>query len=284
MDFGELRQQQQESARLMTYQSSSYNFERRERKTVILDVADTASASPLSSATEFSVNFLEPLLIDRLSDVYIDSVLTHNSLVCHDGSKMAFSLTINEFNINSNSASTASNQHLFNRILIPNDHSTIDDVNSCVVHKGKKMNYVCSLNPCRIGRLSGKVTDLAGNSMFSQHTNAAGSPDGGIIHYIKLDTALTSFTPAGSTVSFTSGTTAISGASGTFTTAFPMDKDAVELYFYSAGHTVDASGPDALNTPTVTVGTQSGIATTDNTYRQGDFPRMIVEFVVISRD
>ena len=28
----------------MTYQSSSYNFERRERKTVILDVADTASA------------------------------------------------------------------------------------------------------------------------------------------------------------------------------------------------------------------------------------------------
>ena len=121
---------------------------------------------------------MEPLLIDRLSDVYIDSVLTHNSLVCHDGSKMAFSLTINEFNINSNSASTASNQHLFNRILIPNDHSTIEDVNSCVVHKGKKMNYVCSLNPCRIGRLSGKVTDLAGNSMFSQHTNAAGSPDG----------------------------------------------------------------------------------------------------------
>ena len=55
---------------------------------------------------------------------------------------MAFSLTINEFNINSNSASTASNQHLFNQILIPNDHSTIEDVNSCVVFKGKK-NELC---------------------------------------------------------------------------------------------------------------------------------------------
>ena len=277
MDFGELRQQQQESARLMTYQSSRYNFERRERKTVILDVADTASANPLSSATEFSVNFLEPLVIDKLSDVYIDSVLTHNSVVCYDGSKMAFSLTINELNINSNSASTASNQHLFNRILIPNDHSSIDNVNSCVVHKGKKMNYVCSLNPCRIGRLSGKVTDLAGSSMFSNVNSA----DGGILHHIKLDTVsgLTTFVPAGSSVVFNTGTS----GSGDFVTAFPAEKESVELYFYSAGDTVDSTGPDALDSPTATVN-GVGYDTADGTYRQGDFPRMIVEFVVISRD
>ena len=280
MDFGELRRQQQESARLMMYQSSRYNFERRERKTVILDVADTASENPLSSATEFSVKFLEPLVIDKLSDVYIDSVLTHNSVVCHDGSKMAFSLSINEFNVNSNSASTASNQQLFNRILIPNDHSSTDDVNSCVVHKGKKMNYVCSLNPCRIGRLSGKVTDLAGNSIFSEHTsNQTGSGDGGILHHIKLDSGLTTFVAAGSSVVFNTGTS----GTGNFVTAFPAEKDSVELYFYSAGSTVDSSNPDALDSPTATVN-GVGYDTADGTYRQGDFPRMIVEFVVISRD
>ena len=276
MDFGQLRNQQQESARLMMYQSSRYNFERRERKTVILDVADTASNNPLSAATEFSVNFLEPLVIDKLSDVYIDSVLTYNSVVCHDGSKMAFSLSINEFNVNSNSASTASNQNLFNRILIPNDHSTTDDVNSCVVHKGKKMNYVCSLNPCRLSKLSGKVTDLAGNSIFS---SSASSGDGGILHHIKLDAALDSFVAAGSSVVFNAGTT----GTGDFVTAFPAEKGAEELYFYSAGSTVDSPNPDGLNTRTVTVGS-TGYVVTDNTYRQGDFPRMIVEFVVIARD
>ena len=277
MDFGELRQQQQESARLMTYQSSRYNFERRERKTVILDVADTASANPLSSATEFSVNFLEPLVIDKLSDVYIDSVLTHNSVVCYDGSKMAFSLTINELNINSNSASTASNQQLFNRILIPNDHSSIDDVNSCVVHKGKKMNYVCSLNPCRLSQLSGKVTDLAGNSIFS---SSASSADGGILHHIKLDSGLTTFVAAGSTVVFNAGAT---NGNGDFVTAFPAEKDSVELYFYSAGDTVNSAVATVLDSATATV-SGVGYDTADGTYRRGDFPRMIVEFVVISRD
>ena len=29
-----------------------------------------------------------------------------------------------------------------------------------VIHKGKKMNYVCSINPGKITKLSGKITDL----------------------------------------------------------------------------------------------------------------------------
>lgn len=277
MDFGQRRQQNQQSVRSMMYQNSNYDFERRERKTIILDVADTASTSPLSLATEFSVDFLEPLLIDKLSDVYIDSVLTHNSVVCHDGTKMAFSLRINEFNVNSNSASTASNQSLFNRVLIPNDHSSIDDVHSCVVHKGKKMNYVCSINPCRLSKLSGKVSDLSGGSMFGA---GPASADGGVLHFIKLSSGLTTFVAAGSSVSFAGGT----GGSGNFVTAFPMDKDAVDLYFYSNGSTVSATTPNALNSQDVTVDGATPITPTPDTYRKGDFPRMIVEFVVISRD
>ena len=277
MDFGQMRQHNQQSARSMMYQNSNYDFERRERKTIILDVADTASTSPLTLATEFSVDFFEPLLIDKLSDVYIDSVLTHNSVVCHDGTKMAFSLQINEFNVNSNSASTASNQSLFNRVLIPNDHSSIDDVHSCVVHKGKKMNYVCSINPCRLSKLSGKVTDLSGGSMFSGGTTSA---DGGALNYIKLGTALTTFVAAGSDVSFSGGTS----GSGNFVTAFPMDKEAVDLYFYSNGSTVTSADPDALDGETATVNGVGSITITTGTYRKGDFPRMIVEFVVISRD
>ena len=139
-----------------------YGFDRRVTKSLILDVADTSTNFPLSAGEEFSIELFEPLVIDKLSDIYLDSFMTHNTMICHTGDTMAFALKINEFNVNSNAASTASNQHMFNSIIIPNDHSNITDVHSCVVHKGKKLNYVCSINPCRLSTISGKLTDLAG--------------------------------------------------------------------------------------------------------------------------
>ena len=65
MDFGQQRLQQQNAAREMMYQNSGYQFERRDRKTLILDVSDvngTVLACPLGNATEVSVELFEPLI------------------------------------------------------------------------------------------------------------------------------------------------------------------------------------------------------------------------------
>ena len=40
MDFGQQRLQQQNAARQMMYQNSGYQFERRDKKTLILDKLD----------------------------------------------------------------------------------------------------------------------------------------------------------------------------------------------------------------------------------------------------
>ena len=167
MDFSQLRLQQQEGARQMMYQNSGYQFERRDKKTLIIDVEDASGSAPLSTAGNFKVNLLEPLIVDKLCDIYLDNFSTFNSLLCGTNDRACFSLQINEFNVNSNCASTNSNQHLFNRILIPNEHNSISDVHSSVIHKGKKMNYICSVNPGKITSITGKITDLAGNSIFS---------------------------------------------------------------------------------------------------------------------
>ena len=53
---------------------------------------------------------------------------------------MAFLMSINEFNIQSNS----SNSNSFNSIIIPNIATTDD---SATTHKTKKFNYICSINP-----------------------------------------------------------------------------------------------------------------------------------------
>jgi len=273
MDFGQQRQQNQQNARAMMYQNTNYGFERRDKKTLIVDVADTTLISPLSKGEEFSVELFEPLIIDKLSDIYLDSFMTHNTIICHTGDTMAFALKINEFNVNSNAASTASNQHMFNSIIIPNDHSKITDVHSCVVHKGKKLNYVCSINPCRLSTISGKLTDLGGLG-----SGPEGSGDGGILHSVNIATGLLGDRAAGTAMTVASATTPAGG----FKLAFYHSKDAETVFFYSTGSTIPTNH---FNTPKgITVTGESSIDSVAKTYREGDYTRFIAEFVIVARE
>ena len=289
MDFAQQRMQQQDAARQMMYQNPGYQFERRERKTLILDISDvhgTVLDCPLGNASEFSVELFEPLIIDKHSEIYLDSFLTHNSLVCHTGNTMAFSLQINEFNVNSNVASTASGQNTFNRIIIPNEHSSTDDVFSCVMHKGKKMNYVCSINPCKLSKITGKITDLGGNSMYS--TSQLGTNSGHIINKVTLTSGAKGTVIAGETFGWDAG---VSDTSiNLFTVAFNMDEGATDLYFYDNGSTVTGS---PLGSGLTTINSSSGSNPATNldnltadvsTFRQGDTSRFIAEFVIVARE
>ena len=276
MDFGQQRMQQQDAARQMMYQNSGYQFERRDKKTLILDVADHGTTEPLSKAEEFSVDLFEPLIVDKLSDVYLDSFLTHNSSLCNSIDTMAFSLKINEFNMNSNVASLpkASGQHIFNSIIIPNDHNSIETHNSCVIHKGKKLNYVCSINPCKLSKITGKITDLAGNSM------------GRVLYYVELKLKLVKAVPAGSVFGFNNGVS--SSATAGFITAFYTEKEVQRLYFYAQQGTTISDLNTSRNISSssdIGLGTsETSLVTTGNTFREFDNARFIAEFVIVARD
>ena len=290
MDLGQQRMQQQETARQMMYQNPGYQFERRDKKTLILDVSDVNGsdflACPLGNGIDFSVELFEPLIIDKHSDIYLDSFLTHNSLVCHTGDKMAFSLQINEFNVNSNVASSLGGQHIFNRIIIPNEHNSVEDIFSAFIHKGKKLNYVCSINPSKLTKITGKITDLGGNSIYSTALNKQKTETR--LHYIKLaPTGVTKTVPTGTRFGFSAGTTPVDTFIG-FRTAFDMDINSVDLYFYidndmavddpvSLG-SVQSEGDVGLGD----TGTQ--LAITPDTYKKGDEGRFIAEFVIVARD
>ena len=282
MDFGQQRQQNQQNARSMMYQNPGYQFERRDQKTLILDVADDATTEPLGKAEEFSVDLFEPLIIDKLSNIYLDSFMTHNSSVCGSGNTMAFSLQINEFNVNSNSASSASNQNMYNKIIIPNDHSSVTEVHSCVVHKGKKLNYVCSINPTTLSKISGKITNLVGNSIFGHGT---GNP--GTVYYVSLVDPVTTHISKETVFGFDAGVSPTTGTTG-FRTVFEMLEGSTDLYFHINGiaQAVDAdfvSGAATRETGSSTAGLNS-LTVNTSTYRKGDYPRFIAEFVIISRD
>jgi hypothetical protein len=168
------------------YQNSGYVNKRNRKRTLILDIDDsTTGTSHLGAGTEFNIKLFEPLIIDKHSEVYLDNCLTYNSNISQTISSSAFALRINEFNMNSNVASSSDNNTMFNSLIIPNDHKTVDNNHGAVVHKGKKFNYICDINPQTIHSLSGKITDLSGSPIFhgtgtEEHTYALTGIDTGI--------------------------------------------------------------------------------------------------------
>ena len=149
------------------YQNSGYVNNRNRKRTLILDIDDSASpATHLGAGGEFNIELFEPLIVDKHSEVYLDNCLTFNSNIAQTPSSCAFALKINEFNMNSNVASSSHNNNMFNSLIIPNDHKSVSGNQGAVVHKGKKFNYVCDINPQTIHSLSGKITDLSGSPIF----------------------------------------------------------------------------------------------------------------------
>jgi hypothetical protein len=164
------------------YENTNFINNRNRKRTLILDVEDGATGvSHLGSGGVFNIQLYEPLRIDKHSEIYLDNFLTFNSNITNSASATAFVLKINEFNMNSNVASTHNasgnnpgGQHLFNSLIIPNEHRDPSNNHSTVVHKGKKFNYVCDINPQTISSLSGTITDLAGQPIFHGTHNTTG--------------------------------------------------------------------------------------------------------------
>jgi hypothetical protein len=149
-----------------TYMNSGYTNKRNRKRTLIVDVSDSNAANHLGGGTEFKVDLFEPLVIDKHSEVYLDNFLSFNSNIGQTPATSAFLLKINEFNMNSNVASSADNGTIFNSLIIPNEHKSVTNNHSAVIHKGKKFNYVCDINPQKLHSISGKVTDLSGAPIF----------------------------------------------------------------------------------------------------------------------
>ena len=179
MDYGQMRNQAKDNAKLDFYQNHGYQLERMNKKTFILRVDSDGTIN-------FNKPLQEPLIIDRLSDIYLESFLTfhrnisstaptetdfHSSI--GDVNKTAFVLKINEFNNQGNS----NEGNFFNKIVIPHTipNDALDGASYRKIHKSRKLNYICSMNPTTLSSLSGTITDLNNAPIF-----AGDGPGGGL--------------------------------------------------------------------------------------------------------
>jgi hypothetical protein len=268
------------------YQNSGYVNNRNRKRTLILDIDDSASSDThLGAGGEFNIKLFEPLIIDKHSEVYLDNCFTYNSNIAQTPSSSAFALRINEFNMNSNVASSSHNNTMFNSLIIPNDHKSVENNQGAVVHKGKKFNYVCDINPQTIHSLSGKITDLSGAPIF-HGTNGAN----------KFTYALTGITSGNldKTVSnngsFTGITNVTTSTSGTFIAHH--ETSATTLHFSTAA---DIGAIDDATTDITFTGLSGGDPAMSGTFEVtnsvGENPnltliqnpaRFLAEFSIIS--
>jgi len=103
--------------------------------------------------------FPTDLKVDRIYDVYIESITTFNILPNTTKNTMAFILEINDWNIDNNTNLTSVSRS----IIIPNEATA---ANQTQTHKAKKLNYLTHLTPDTISTISGRVSFLNGENIF----------------------------------------------------------------------------------------------------------------------
>jgi len=175
MEYGQQMKQAKDNAKLSFYQNPGYQLERRNKKTFILKFVAEENNLVVTNNTTINKTLQEPLIIDRLSDIYLESFLTFHDNP-QDGSattpglnlnntggnildRSAFVLKINEFNNQGNS----NEGNTFNKIVIPHEIPNQEDAFR-KAHKSRKLNYICSMNPTTLSNLTGTITALDGTT------------------------------------------------------------------------------------------------------------------------
>lgn len=241
------------------YENSRYTNKRNKRKTLILDIKDSDTETSLGTGSQFNVKLFEPMNIDKQSEIYLDNVSTFNSNIAQTSDTSAFILKINEFDMESNAATTGDNTtkvKMFNSLIIPNEHKNISNNHTSVIQKGKKFNYVCDINPKTIYSLSGKITDLSGKPIFHGRNSTdkftysiTGIDSDKLSHAVKDNTIFT-------------GTTGMTNVSGTFLSTH--SKKDTTLHFSTATKITSIQNPGS-GTPITFTGCDPELRNNDGT-------------------
>ena len=86
MEWGQQMRKHEQVSRDAMYHNSNYTNSRETKIPLIIDIEEseldgadaTTGQKGLSNTATFSVKLMEPLIIDDLSDIYLDSCMTMN--------------------------------------------------------------------------------------------------------------------------------------------------------------------------------------------------------------
>ena len=150
------------------YENTQYFIRKNQRRILVLDLLFgelTNNNITFDGSTFEKGKLIEPLRIDTISDIYLDNFTVSDCSINLSQSQSGFIVDINELDIQNNT----NNLNFYNKLIIPNEEGDGGNQRS---HKGKKMNFVSTINPTTITKLSGNISLLDGSTkIFKGSTN-----------------------------------------------------------------------------------------------------------------
>ena len=160
--------------KLPTNNNSRY-FYNNKIKELVFDIKFVST-----SDGKFNLKLAEPLIIDVEHDIFLDTFITFRFEHNTSSKNKAFLLEIDQFNIQTKSATNfitpeqaetivngniitpaipqEINNKINNKIFIPNER-TDSDIHHAI-HKAKKFNYVGTITPSKLMNITGKITNI----------------------------------------------------------------------------------------------------------------------------
>lgn len=123
-------------------------------------VYDYSVSPPTGTVQTVNANlYATELKLDRIYDVYLESLTTYNCVVNNSKNTMAYVLQLNDWNVHNHSNLSSISQG----IIIPNECTSLG---TTTTHKAKKLNYITRLTPDNITEISGKISTIDGSVIF----------------------------------------------------------------------------------------------------------------------
>lgn len=139
----------------ITFLNTTYKTERLNKRVLNIDSGIFTNGN---TTINFTLDLPEKFRIDKKSDILLDSFTTFNCVTNATTNTIGFLLSFDQFQ-NNNSHSNTSSIH--NKIFVPNDCTT---AGATFTHKGKKLNYITTINPMVINNLVLTITLLDGTT------------------------------------------------------------------------------------------------------------------------
>lgn len=152
------------------YQNDSYVFERRKKKVLTVDISNYLSnfsegTNAVVNKTsgiywnEFTVNFLETFKLDKIADVHLESITVNNPALSTNFENLYMVIDIAEINIKTNT----NNTFMKDKFVIPNENTSAAGGNKIMKYH-LKSNYIATVNPTTLDRLTFKITNENNNT------------------------------------------------------------------------------------------------------------------------
>lgn len=160
------------------YQNTAYMGKRVERQSLIVHINANMFSDLTAESGRFDLKLEEDFNIGRASDVYLDNMTSIHLMSPYAAGasitarRIAILLRIDQFKSKMVATDTTSSDSgvdpkyqthsMSGGIVVTNESRSTsdDDIGDVVVHRSRKNNYICTINPTKLKRISGTISPL----------------------------------------------------------------------------------------------------------------------------